>query len=40
MVVEKAKTEIKRILLEATTAQYEADARGSGTGGAGRYTVL
>ncbi|KAI8145058.1 P-loop containing nucleoside triphosphate hydrolase protein [Fennellomyces sp. T-0311] len=39
LVVEKAKTEIKRILVEATVAQMEAEAR-TGGGGAGRYTVL
>ncbi|KAI7899950.1 P-loop containing nucleoside triphosphate hydrolase protein [Cokeromyces recurvatus] len=39
MVVEKAKNEIKRILIEATAAQMEADARGLG-GGAGRYQVV
>ncbi|RCI01962.1 pre-mRNA processing RNA-helicase [Rhizopus stolonifer] len=37
MVVEKAKNEIKRILVEATAAQMEADARG---GGVGRYQVV
>jgi ATP-dependent RNA helicase DDX46/PRP5 len=40
MVVEKAKNEIKRILIEATAAQMEAEARGGGTGGAGRYQVV
>ncbi|KAI8977951.1 P-loop containing nucleoside triphosphate hydrolase protein [Pilobolus umbonatus] len=40
MVVEKAKSEIKRILIEATAAQMEAEARGGGTGGAGRYHVV
>ncbi|KAI8364321.1 P-loop containing nucleoside triphosphate hydrolase protein [Choanephora cucurbitarum] len=39
MVVEKAKNEIKRILVEATAAQMEADARGGG-GGSGRYQVV
>lgn len=39
LVVEKAKTEIKRILMEATVAQLEADAR-TGGGGAGRYSVV
>ncbi|KAI9470882.1 MAG: hypothetical protein EXX96DRAFT_603014 [Benjaminiella poitrasii] len=39
MIVEKAKNEIKRILVEATAAQMEADARGLG-GGAGRYQVV
>ncbi|OBZ89649.1 Pre-mRNA-processing ATP-dependent RNA helicase prp5 [Choanephora cucurbitarum] len=38
MVVEKAKNEIKRILVEATAAQMEADARGGG--GTGRYQVV
>ncbi|KAJ8663783.1 hypothetical protein O0I10_000057 [Lichtheimia ornata] len=37
LVVEKAKTEIKRILVEATVAQMEAEAR---TGGGGRYSVV
>jgi ATP-dependent RNA helicase DDX46/PRP5 len=40
MVVEKAKNEIKRILVEATAAQMEAEARGGGPGGAGRYQVV
>lgn len=40
MVVEKAKKEIKRILIEATAHQMEADARGGGSGGAGRYQVV
>ncbi|KAG2211579.1 hypothetical protein INT47_008675 [Mucor saturninus] len=40
MVVEKAKNEIKRILIEATAAQMEAEARGGGPGGAGRYQVV
>ncbi|PHZ07313.1 P-loop containing nucleoside triphosphate hydrolase protein [Rhizopus microsporus ATCC 52813] len=39
MVVEKAKLEIKRVLLEATTAQLEAERRG-GAGGTGRYQVV
>ncbi|KAI8874948.1 P-loop containing nucleoside triphosphate hydrolase protein [Backusella circina FSU 941] len=39
MVVDKAKNEIKRILVEATAAQMEAEARGVG-GGAGRYHVV
>ncbi|KAL7314757.1 pre-mRNA processing RNA-helicase, variant 2 [Mucor circinelloides] len=40
MVVEKAKNEIKRILVEATAAQMEAEARGGGPGGSGRYQVV
>ncbi|KAI9281135.1 P-loop containing nucleoside triphosphate hydrolase protein [Sporodiniella umbellata] len=40
MVVDKAKIEIKRILVEATTAQFEAERRGGGVGGAGRYQVV
>lgn len=41
MVVEKAKMEIRRVLIEATTAQLEAERRGTGAGGgAGRYQVV
>ncbi|KAG1460798.1 hypothetical protein G6F56_005865 [Rhizopus delemar] len=41
MVVDKAKMEIRRVLIEATTAQLEAERRGGGgTGGAGRYQVV
>ncbi|KAI9276996.1 P-loop containing nucleoside triphosphate hydrolase protein [Phascolomyces articulosus] len=39
LVVEKAKTEVKRILVDATVAQMEVDAR-TGGGGAGRYSVV
>ncbi|KAF7731523.1 pre-mRNA processing RNA-helicase [Apophysomyces ossiformis] len=39
LVVEKAKNEIKRILVEATVAQMEAEAR-TGGGTAGRYSVV
>ncbi|KAI9316009.1 P-loop containing nucleoside triphosphate hydrolase protein [Dichotomocladium elegans] len=39
LVVEKAKNEIKRILVEATVAQMEAEAR-TGGGGSGRYSVV
>ncbi|KAI7849355.1 P-loop containing nucleoside triphosphate hydrolase protein [Circinella umbellata] len=39
LVVDKARAEVKRILLDATTAQMEIDAR-TGGGGAGRYSVV
>ncbi|KAI8384309.1 uncharacterized protein BYT42DRAFT_562076 [Radiomyces spectabilis] len=39
LVVEKARNEIKRILMEATVAQLEAEAR-TGGGSAGRYSVV
>ncbi|ORY54037.1 P-loop containing nucleoside triphosphate hydrolase protein [Neocallimastix californiae] len=40
LIVDKAKTEIKRILTEATLSCIEAEARGTGSEATGRYTVI
>ncbi|KAG2171742.1 hypothetical protein INT43_008122, partial [Umbelopsis isabellina] len=40
MVIDKAKAEVKRILMEATVAQMEQDARGGGGSATGRYSVV
>jgi len=40
LIVDKAKTEIKRILTEATLSCIEAESRGTGSEATGRYTVI
>lgn len=40
MVIDKAKNEVKRILMEATVAQMEQDARTGGGAATGRYSVV
>ncbi|ORX82655.1 P-loop containing nucleoside triphosphate hydrolase protein [Anaeromyces robustus] len=40
IIVDKAKTEIKRILTEATLSCIEAEARGTSSEATGRYTVI